>query len=607
MKSRNEFVIAAIALAVAGLYAAEVAQGPERPVRVWLVLDTSPSNRVVWPELRGLARSLVGELAPGDSVWVVAATAKRPRVIAVNEHVRWDARNLGLLKAVDDLRPARFWQSDLGAALSVPLSVLFEEAHKGRDLVAVLTDGRLSDEQTRILLEAAQKLKDAGARVIVTGVDDSNRRLLLAAAGGNLAWVRIGSCSPAAWVAAARSSGPEQGGWAAVVSAPNAEGERGSQNEDTPAETAVEPAAEENDGLGGAKPEGAQGTGNSAHSTPPAGGEITINVWAADPARAGVHPRGLPEPTAEAPALPSVRRPREPDASTVQAWPSRNAPEDTVRDRVEAASTVRAPAPPSADEKTEGDHVVSPVEVGSPRSDAVFEPAAVLEPAGSEDLGEPLVDPLASPGNVSGQEPHLLEAAPDTDSVWTPPGDGPALDSRRPSRLRRWVWPAVAVFALFLVLGAAALGPDAVRVMRARAARKETARRQGERALELVAGVNGSECVLGPVDALRRFHVGSDTGNALRLPGKGVAERHLELTRAKSSWRLRNLSRSAVTANGINVAPRKRREIRIPALVELADGVSFRLFTRPVRKGPPAQPSLGRQLFGSETNEQRDQ
>ncbi len=134
-----------------------------------------------------------------------------------------------------------------------------------------------------------------------------------------------------------------------------------------------------------------------------------------------------------------------------------------------------------------------------------------------------------------------------------------------------------------LVLAAAALLiPDLVRVLRQRLkARRRLAAQPKARPSILVATVDGQQHTLGPVASLRRLHIGSGPGNALRLAKEGIEVRHIRLLRRGSRWLVRNLSSKPVEVNNTRLNRGKTRQIRFPIGLQLTKKVGMRLAVVP--------------------------
>jgi hypothetical protein len=97
---------------------------------------------------------------------------------------------------------------------------------------------------------------------------------------------------------------------------------------------------------------------------------------------------------------------------------------------------------------------------------------------------------------------------------------------------------------------------------------------------ELYARVNGQEIALGPVVEIRRLDIGTSPRAAIPLTGDGLLPHHVLLRRDGEVFRLRNLSRKPMTANGVTVKPRGRARLALPADIVLNDKAKVALYSR---------------------------
>jgi hypothetical protein len=113
---------------------------------------------------------------------------------------------------------------------------------------------------------------------------------------------------------------------------------------------------------------------------------------------------------------------------------------------------------------------------------------------------------------------------------------------------------------------------------------------------ELFAQINGREIALGPLTQVRRLEIGSSPYVAISVAGDGLLLRHVVLRRDGEVFRLRNLSRKPITANGVTVPPRRRLHLVLPTDIVLNDKVKVTLETRlPTEDEPQIAPEGGRQ------------
>jgi len=209
MKTRNIFmaaVMAIVVMAVTTVTAAETPDTARQSVQAYLVVDTSPATRDVAPEMRAVAQAAIKALVAGDRLWIVSAHADRPRLRAITT-IRSEEVDLTL--ALEEIKPARLLDADLAAALDVVVASLRGNAAEApRCLVIVLTDGTMRDDSAERLQTKMLEIETLGGRVFCTGLERTSRKLLMAAAQGQVRWSRLTECDPAKWLADTRQAVP---------------------------------------------------------------------------------------------------------------------------------------------------------------------------------------------------------------------------------------------------------------------------------------------------------------------------------------------------------------------------------------------------------------
>ena len=103
---------------------------------------------------------------------------------------------------------------------------------------------------------------------------------------------------------------------------------------------------------------------------------------------------------------------------------------------------------------------------------------------------------------------------------------------------------------------------------------------------ELFAVANGQELTLGPWAEVRSLTFGSGPDATVVLSGDGVLPRHAVLTRDGEIFRLCNLSRQPLVANGTTVAPRRRAYVSLPLDLTVTEAVKVALRVRTLEPAP---------------------
>ena len=581
-----------------------------RSIRLWLIIDTSSSNRSEWKELQVIAKAAVRALQPGDRIRVVATTSREPRLVVLEQITSGDVVRKEILRALSEVQPKdgrklvserrpffgrlfgdnyRYrWetvsvQTDIKRALELPLSVVAPEQleEKRQEIVLLLTCARWTDSQAREALSVEKRLSAAGFTLFITGTKDANRTVVLAAARNLVNWHELGFCDPATWVANARQSPQAAESKSTPETQPAAEG------------TLLVPLPK------------TEVHGTSVGEAPSTKEQADIQR---SPAASAESREKSTESGASKPALGSRRktRPHMPERSVLDIQPQflqpapriesiektsgvPSTPSKTTRQSVPTQSAVTQTAePPTVITLSAGE---SPIEIR-------------IKPTSADIDTRPTADSTALEDTQSGSNGPLAESA-NTQETKAPPSAGDQRPNAQRGIIRTvlgywYVWIGLALAVVVTAL--------ASRVNPARGGQDSTPDADASEAgnnppLQFVARINGTERVLGPAAGLHRLHIGSGLSNALRIAHKDVEERHLELTRRRH-WRIKNLSRKSVDVNGSVLHPGRRVRLDFPVLVGLTDKMSFHLFLRPAA-AKAAAPSIshknssGRKSHGS--------
>jgi len=633
MKTRNIFmaaVMAIVVMAVTTVTAAETPDTARQSVQAYLVVDTSPATRDVAPEMRAVAQAAIKALVAGDRLWIVSAHADRPRLRAITT-IRSEEVDFTLV--LEEIKPARLLDADLAAALDVVIASLRGNAAEApRCLVIVLTDGTMHDDSAERLQTKMLEIETLGGRVFCTGLERTSRKLLMAAAQGQVRWSRLTECDPAKWLADTRQAVPS----ATLPASPPAVAQASAvTGEATPSPP---PAAEEPTAAAkpapSAAPEPARvpapaAPGQSNQPTPPpsshttniptlpagppyrpsvpaAVGSPSPSVSETSPPRmaAGAADRAIPPAPSRAP---DQEAPPAPLPSPAGTSPSSPTPDTALGE----SQTPNVPVkPPSlrqgpAEVLRSGAASLRPEPLGktSPESGRAPPPAGLDLPDPKADINkdDSLTRPLPPPPNLpSAAFPATApdgKTVPGSQTSKTPPPapTAPAVpaDTTNTQRVasRRSFSPFLyIVVATTLGFGAVlAAVAAAIRKQARSALHKQTRSPDGKTKpdrRELFAVANGQELTLGPWVEVRSLTFGSGPDATIVLNGEGVLPRHAVLTRDGETVRLRNLSRQPLVANGVTIAPRRRAYVSLPLDLTVTEAVKVALRVRTLERAP---------------------
>lgn len=159
----------------------------------------------------------------------------------------------------------------------------------------------------------------------------------------------------------------------------------------------------------------------------------------------------------------------------------------------------------------------------------------------------------------------------------------------KPSSAREGIWPLGYALGLVGMLSVAAVvAVVAIRRRRtARANRGPVPSGAAEKAdrRELFAVTDGREIALGPLTEVRRLDIGTSPRATVPVMGDSLLPRHVVLKRDGDLFRLRNLSRALLTANGVPVPPRGRARVVLPLDLALTDKTAVALRVRDQKGG----------------------
>lgn len=93
----------------------------------------------------------------------------------------------------------------------------------------------------------------------------------------------------------------------------------------------------------------------------------------------------------------------------------------------------------------------------------------------------------------------------------------------------------------------------------------------------LIAKVNGQTYRLGPINHLNAIHAGRNLKNTIKITDNSIEGRHLKIYRKRNNLMLRNLARTPVMVNGIEVKSRHKLRLVLPSVIRLNDKIKLNL------------------------------
>ena len=93
----------------------------------------------------------------------------------------------------------------------------------------------------------------------------------------------------------------------------------------------------------------------------------------------------------------------------------------------------------------------------------------------------------------------------------------------------------------------------------------------------VVATVNGRTHHLGTKSRLTVINIGSGVNNTIRIPEKGVSNRHLRIYRQNSKLMIQNTGAAPVTMSGRQLKPKEKQPLTLPVTIEFTKNAQLKL------------------------------
>lgn len=200
----HAIVIAIVSLVTGACSLAQPLPPDPEPTALTLIVDTSWSCDRYEGDFRTLGRQAISALGPGDCLTIIATKASRCTIALAHTVKKGDAAEA---KAIYDVLAGieAGFLSDADVAIALETTVtrlteLYTRRRIGRVITIVLSDGQMNSPQVRRVLTVADRYKDRGWSLYMTGTRDTSRDILLAANKGRLAWTLLTQANPSLWL-----------------------------------------------------------------------------------------------------------------------------------------------------------------------------------------------------------------------------------------------------------------------------------------------------------------------------------------------------------------------------------------------------------------------
>jgi len=202
MKRLIKILFTVLSFNMAIVAVAETNSADFKPSVYGIIIDTSPTDSVIWAKIKGTAREVSNSMTPEDRLGLFSATPDSP-MLHVNTII--DNPNSSGIKSMDNvlnsINQAFFLsKADVAKAMELTFKYFDEHSEKYRCCLLVLTDGKHDDNQVKHIRRLASAFKARNWPVMVTTAKNANRQLFLAASQGEFEISLLDQFSVTGWV-----------------------------------------------------------------------------------------------------------------------------------------------------------------------------------------------------------------------------------------------------------------------------------------------------------------------------------------------------------------------------------------------------------------------
>jgi len=239
-------------------FAVQQAVPQQGPTALTIIIDTSWSCEQDMGDFKTLSRQAIINLNPGDYLEVIAAQAGRPKIRVAETIKSSDIEQIKSMTEIVKAIPSYFLsEASVSNALEMALQRLHKTSSPGRyehAVVIIFSDGKLSDSDTKRVLDICTEFKRKGLSLYLTGSKDTNKKLLIAANQRKIKWSLITDANPADWLRDLRQAPGEDKKQAILPVAPTKEKPTSPQEQtEEPKPKAIEQRKAQDEGIIGAE------------------------------------------------------------------------------------------------------------------------------------------------------------------------------------------------------------------------------------------------------------------------------------------------------------------------------------------------------------------
>lgn len=174
------------------------------PIALTIIIDTRSSCGNDIRDLRALCRQAITFLRPEDYLEIVSAHEGKAKIRLAQAIKTGDTREIkGITTIVNSIHTGFLSGSNVSNALDLAirrLGVTCAKKSYDNAAIIILTDGQISDSDSKQVVSLAKRISQKGWKLYLTGSEKTNRNLLIGANEKTLTWSLISQSSLVIWL-----------------------------------------------------------------------------------------------------------------------------------------------------------------------------------------------------------------------------------------------------------------------------------------------------------------------------------------------------------------------------------------------------------------------
>lgn len=181
-----------------------VGEVKEPQLAVSIVLDAASSNRSNWQNIHSLARQAIFSLKENDYFELISADQWDNHIRAAQFIKTGSTTEINNLASIlYKIELPLIADAQLMQAVELALDRMSRFTSKNprfSTVIIVLSDGRITDDESVLARKLAERAKNNGWKLYFTGTFDTNRKMLIDSSNGILNWSLLKDANPSLWI-----------------------------------------------------------------------------------------------------------------------------------------------------------------------------------------------------------------------------------------------------------------------------------------------------------------------------------------------------------------------------------------------------------------------